>query len=115
VCDYGESPTAWTECWRRARREHRCCACGETIRPGDRYHYLSGIWSGRPDRYKHCARCWHLLKLLEDQTTAAADFGEGISLTMDCGELWRDNFDAPEPSELAFLTADEAQALAGGG
>jgi hypothetical protein len=114
MCDYGESPAAWSAQWRRARKEHRCCACREGIRPGDRYHHFSGVWDGSPGSYKHCARCWHLYKLLEErQDPYAAEDGAGISLTMDCGELWRDNFNAPEPAELAFLTPDEAQALAG--
>ena len=113
MCDYGETPSAWSEEWRRARKEHRCCACGETIRPGDRYHYLSGIWDKSPSVYKHCARCWHLYRLLQDRDLEGDG---GIVLTLDCGELWRDNFNPDtEPAELAFLTREEAQALAGEG
>lgn len=103
---FDEGPSAWSETWRRARVEHRCCACGETIPAGHRYHYASGIWDDHPGSFKHCARCWHLFLLIEERT-------EGTALLLNCGELWRDNFDAPEPAELAFLTPDEAQALAG--
>lgn len=109
MCDYGESPTAWSETWRTARKTHRCCACGETVRPGDRYHYLSGVWDGSPGSYKHCARCWTMFKMIED---VAEVFDEGgIRLDLACGELWRDNFSDPEPTHLAFLTPDEAQEL----
>lgn len=111
MCGFGESPSAWSEGWRRARKEHSCCACHEAIRPGDRYHFLSGIWDGHPNAYKHCARCWHLYYLIADQVDNDGD--GGIVLTLDCGELWRDNFGPEsEPAELAFLTPDEAQALA---
>ncbi len=106
MCDswYDEGPSAWSESWRRARKSHKCCACHEAIPAGHRYHYASGIWDGRPGSFKHCARCWHLLCLLEERT-------EGVALRLDCGELWRDNFRDPEPAELAFLTKDEAQEL----
>ncbi len=110
MCDrFADGPSAWSEKWRVARAEHKCCACHETIRPGDRYHFVSGIWDGSPDSFKHCARCWHLLLLLEERT-------EGVALRLNCGELWRDNFGAEtEPAHLAFLTPEEGQALAGGG
>lgn len=107
MCDYVEQPSVSSEKWRRARKGHQCCACRETIRPGDRYHHLSGIWDGEPDAFKHCARCWHLFQILVDR----AD-GE-VSLRLDCGTPWGDVFDpAEEPGDLAFLTPDEAQELA---
>ncbi len=110
MCDAYDTdgPSAWSETWRRARKAHGCCACGETIRPGDRYHYSSGVWEGRGESWKHCARCWVIYQSIADH----AD-GSAIRLDLNCGELWRDNFSAPEPAELAFLTPDEAQALAG--
>jgi len=27
---------------RTARKEHECCECGETIKPGQRYEYVAG-------------------------------------------------------------------------
>lgn len=106
MCDFGsDGPAAWCETWRRARIEHKCCACWETIRPGDRYHYASGVWDGHGDSFKHCARCWAIFtKLL-----SVVEEG-GVELRLNCGAEWRDNFDpAEEPVELAFITIDEAQ------
>ena len=41
----------------RARKEHRCCECGNPIRKGCRYERVSGIWDGRPARFKTCLIC----------------------------------------------------------
>jgi hypothetical protein len=102
------APEAWSERWRRARKEHRCCACRETIRAGDRYHYVSGIWEGGPASFKHCARCWAMFAELTERTR----WGDSVALQLDCGQSWEDVFtDAPpdEIAALAFLTPDEAQ------
>lgn len=105
--DLCDAPSAWRERWRRARTQHRCCACRETIRVGDRYHYASGIWDGHADSFKHCIRCWAIFRAL------VAESDDPVDLRLDCGELWSANFGvASEPVELAFMTADEAQALA---
>lgn len=108
MCDHAIGPDVSRETWRRARIAHRCCACRETIRPGDRYHYLSGVWDGNPGSYKHCARCWTLLDAITEQwIDDGSDFGPRLDLS--CGQPW--DFDAPAPVELAFVTADEAQDL----
>jgi hypothetical protein len=52
-----EQPSCYTETLRKARKEHRCCECRETIKPGDSYHYTSGIWDGRACSFKLCAKC----------------------------------------------------------
>lgn len=53
--DYAAS--AHSQVMRTARKEHRCYECRETIKPGDRYEYFSGIWDGKPSAYKTCASC----------------------------------------------------------
>jgi len=40
-----------------ARKEHTCCECGETIKPGDKYENASGLWEGSWDHYKTCEIC----------------------------------------------------------
>ena len=88
MCDSEcDRPDAYSERVRKARKDHRCCACRETIRKGDRYFYTSGIWDGRPESYKHCIRCMEMLRWLE----ALAD---------------------DPPAELAFMTPDEMQTRA---
>lgn len=108
--DYG--PTCCSQRFRRARVRHRCCACGETILPRDRYHYTSGLWDGEPDSFKHCLRCWALFCELQARSVV----GEVPALALDCGESWFDVFGddpPPEVQALAFQTRDEAQALLG--
>lgn len=53
----GEKPSVSTDVCRKARKEHKCCECRETIKVGDTYHFTSGIWEGRGDSFKTCAKC----------------------------------------------------------
>jgi hypothetical protein len=48
---------AHTSTVRRARKEHRCAECRETIPAGARYEYQSGIWEGDPFSHKTCLSC----------------------------------------------------------
>jgi hypothetical protein len=41
---------------RKARKEHRCCECRGTIRPGEHYNYHHGIWD-EPNQFKVCPEC----------------------------------------------------------
>jgi len=94
MCELDEdnAPTACTTEWRTARKSHRCCACRETITARVRYHYMSGIWNGAPETFKHCARCWMLLEEIE------AHNGDGAQLDLNCGELWEN-----PPEHIAAL------------
>lgn len=95
MCDaFLEGPQAQSEKWRRARIEHKCYACREKILPGQRYHYYSGIWDGRPEAYKHCTRCWTMLDALFERSS------EPVDLRLNCGEVWENP--PPEVAELAF-------------
>lgn len=62
---------------RTARKEHRCYECRETIVPGQKYEYCSGIWDGSPSAFKTCLSC------VEIRNHFACD---GWIF----GELWRD-------------------------
>lgn len=91
---------------RRARKDHRCSACGNTIPKGHKYHIekLFLGHNGGIDMYKHCVRCSMMYELLR----RTARPGDLIDLTLDCGEVW----DGPEDSPfqlLAFLTPEDGQ------
>ena len=43
--------------FRRARKEHRCCECGEVIPIGTQYEYISGKWCGDFETFKTCPTC----------------------------------------------------------
>lgn len=109
MCDvYLDACEVWCDAWRQARRAHKCCACSEGIRPGDRYHYASWVHDGRAGSFKHCARCWAIFLALTDQI-------EVVDPRLACDTTWEDAFYEPPPPEvaaLAFVSRDEAQGLA---
>jgi hypothetical protein len=91
--------------WRRARKEHRCFACHEAIRPGDRYHFEAQKYD-EFETFKHCARCWAIANAI---LSAGA---ESVRWDLNCGVSWEEAFGAEPPDEvaaLAFMTPDEAQ------
>lgn len=114
-CECGDDyPSVHSSGIRRARVEHKCSACSETIRRGDRYHYTFIVFDGEPDETKRCARCEVMYRALVAKHRGIEDFTCDPELK--CGHTWEENFDDPLPPEmarLAFVTADEAQALLG--
>jgi hypothetical protein len=56
-CNDYDAPSCVREVIRRARRPHTCCECGDTIEPGQRYEYVSGVWDGHPDWHHTCLVC----------------------------------------------------------
>lgn len=42
---------------RRARKQHNCYECGDTIQSGTKYEYVSGIWDHEPMSHKTCLSC----------------------------------------------------------
>jgi len=55
--DIDYPPTICTVTNPKARVEHQCCECGETIQPGQHYERTEGLWDGRWDTFKTCAPC----------------------------------------------------------
>lgn len=95
----------------RARKEHCCDACRQTIRIGDRYARIFVIWDREPAVWIHCARCNLLFGRIAGRHRELQT-GEGVQFDLDCGHSWQEIFDEPPPDDvarLAFLTQDEAQ------
>lgn len=55
-CEYDQPSVCHSEN-RQARKQHRCSECGRTIRPGERYEHVWGVWSGSPGMFKTCSIC----------------------------------------------------------
>lgn len=116
-CDGGERPDVWREGPKRAHAAHRCCACGETIRPGDLYHYTFYLYDGDTCTLRRCARCEvlyrALVKLHNKEMPEVEDIGEpGVDPELGCGHTFEQVFKRPPPPELArlaFMTPDEMQ------
>jgi hypothetical protein len=64
-CD-NDPPSVMRKEQRKAKKEHRCCECGRTIRSGETYEYVWGVWDGSAGTYKTCSHC----VALRDYTTA---------------------------------------------
>lgn len=65
---------------RRARKQHKCCECYESIEVGQEYCYWSGIWECEPFDYKQCLNCRTLMKeaSIYDQNEI---YGDGVGFT----------------------------------
>lgn len=94
---------------RKARKEHRCDACKETIRVGDRYTSLHLVYDGTAQTIKRYARCQALHEHLREKCSYYGDMWPMERL--DCGESYETEWGEcpPEIQRLAFLTPDEAQ------
>jgi len=58
VCDVDHDPASvLEEKMVKARKEHECCECGETIKRGERYELVKGCWDGSWGTYKTCEPC----------------------------------------------------------
>jgi hypothetical protein len=105
MCDFdGNYCRAWNEKVRTARRAHTCCACREPIKAGERYHFLSGVWSDSgPDSFKHCLRCWVMYRAAAKRARENGD--DGAEILLDCGVIWENP--PPEIEALAFALPGE--------
>ena len=95
--DWLDRPSMYEETEPVARKQHTCDACGETIKPKQRYLRIFGVWEGEAQTIKHCWRCHQLAEALFDAGV------ESIDLELNCGETWDQAFGAPPPDDVAAL------------
>lgn len=58
ICSYdAELPEFHLARMLRARKQHTCCECGETIEPGTYYEQVTGKWDGWIGTFKTCELC----------------------------------------------------------
>ncbi len=55
--DYVDKPAVINVKMVRARVNHTCCECCDTIVPGDKYERAKGLWNGGWSEYKTCRTC----------------------------------------------------------
>lgn len=55
--DGDDGPEFYTQTKKKARKEHRCVECRETIEKGTKYEHVSGKWDGRTDTFRTCLSC----------------------------------------------------------
>lgn len=94
---------------RRARKEHTCDACKETIRRGDLYSNTFTVLEGESETIKRCLKCDVIYKHL----FAAMDtYEEQPDPRLNCGHSYEKRWGTPPPDDLArlaFMTPDEVQ------
>ena len=61
--DYDDGPEFYSEYnVKKARKDHHCCECRGTIKKGDSYEVIAGMWEGDFQIYKTCLDCQSIRK-----------------------------------------------------
>lgn len=105
MSEYGdECATVARESLRKARKEHKCDACGETITPGRTYHYTFIVFDGEPQTNVRCERCQAMYAHLTARMRADVNgFTEYCNAELNCGHSYEERWDEPPPDEIAAL------------
>lgn len=99
----GDSCSVWSDRWATARKEHRCKACGETVRPGYRYHTTFYVFDGDAHRVKRCERCQLIFEHLSARMQTEGEDEEFCDEALACGHEYRERWGEAPPEWLAAL------------
>ena len=55
-CDW-DPATLYNVQTRKAAKDHKCDECGGTIRKGENYEYVTGLWEGQWSTFRTCPDC----------------------------------------------------------
>lgn len=96
----GEAVDVCVETTPRARVDHTCSACWETIPAGSVYTRLGIIFDGSAETVKQCARCRAIFGAIRDYCPR-----EPIDVFLSCGDTWEQVFGEcpPDVAALAFM------------
>jgi len=105
VSEYGEGDycAVSDHSVRTARIEHRCAACGETVRPGDKYARTFYVFDGDAHTVKRCARCEAIYDHLCKRMAEEGDQDEYCNDRLACGHGYRERWEEDPPPEIAAL------------
>lgn len=103
-----ETYDVYDERFPRARKEHVCEACKETIRPGHRYARVHIVYDGSAHSIIRCLRC----QKIHEHLRTLGDYETWPDERLACGQRYEDEWgELPdEVAKLAFVSADEIQA-----
>lgn len=101
-----DMPSAYAKRERRAKTYHRCCECRGKIRPGEYYHYHSGVWDGLGASYKRCADCENIACQIASESDECIAFG---NLADEAYEHFRMPGEDGGPLWAAFCAVKEAR------
>ena len=89
----------YDETFPRARKEHQCSACRETIAPGQRYARVGIVFQKEAETVVRCLRCQRIHEHLRD--LAPGDLWPDEHLN--CGQKYHDTWGTEPPEEIAKL------------
>lgn len=92
----------------KARKEHKCQACGETIKRKHTYWSVGALFEGRWETIVRCERCQYLHQHLRGLGDLWPDE------RLNCGETYQQVWGEEPPDDitaLAFVTQDEMQRM----
>lgn len=101
----GVEPSVCTTTERKARKAHSCCECRGTIKPGDTYQHVKGIWEGKAGEYKTCEPCATLRGDVESLTPYCDEWPAFGELGEEC-----DNYGGEYESRFAEIKIHAQQA-----
>lgn len=85
-------PVFYSEYFRRAVKNHKCCECHRPISRGERYVACVGLWDGRLETFKQHIHCYHFARYvnLELNKYECIGFGDIRHVVADFGikHLW---------------------------
>ena len=99
----GEYAEVYDTVDRKARKSHKCCACGETIAPGNQYTNVFYVFEGDPYTYKRCQRCQAIFKHLSSRIREDGDVDEFCDDALNCGHEYAERWNEDPPPEIAAL------------
>ena len=56
-CDIDGGPNFSKETFPKARKNHKCCECKDSILPGSKYNRIKGMWDGKFLTFCTCMAC----------------------------------------------------------
>lgn len=87
-----ELPEFFHDGFRTARKEHVCCECPTLVKPGEKYWFINGKWSGEMETFKRCLRCHSLSIAMANENFEDDCGGHPFGMLYDhVREFWKDH------------------------
>jgi hypothetical protein len=82
-----------------ARKEQKCSACDEAIRPGDRYTKVFIVFEREVESLKRCARC----QKIHEHLRGIEPYEQWPDEKLKCGMEYKEHWGREPPLEIAAL------------
>lgn len=99
----GDYCPVWEESNPKARKPHKCHACGETIPVGTVYSRTFHVFDGKAYTTKRCPRCQVIFEHLSARISKEGDDEEFCDAKLNCGHEYKERWGEPPSEALAAL------------